>query len=87
MPTERAQESGRTIVAEPAWAGPAVLIGFPLVGAALRKHGYTWLPDGDPYAAEFRRWRLEPGPRRPRYGRPPRIPSHNPVNMRIRPAR
>jgi hypothetical protein len=23
---------------------------------ALRRHGYTWLPDGDPYAAEFRRW-------------------------------
>jgi hypothetical protein len=23
---------------------------------ALRRHGYAWLPDGDPYAAEFRRW-------------------------------
>lgn len=23
---------------------------------ALRRHGYTWLPDGDPYADEFRRW-------------------------------
>jgi hypothetical protein len=26
------------------------------LAAALRRHGYTWLPDGDPYAAEFRRW-------------------------------
>lgn len=23
---------------------------------ALRRHGYAWLPDGDPYAADFRRW-------------------------------
>lgn len=23
---------------------------------ALRRYGYAWLPDGDPYAAEFRRW-------------------------------
>lgn len=23
---------------------------------ALRRHGYAWRPDGDPYAAEFRRW-------------------------------
>jgi hypothetical protein len=23
---------------------------------ALRRHGYAWLPDGDPYAAEFHRW-------------------------------
>lgn len=26
------------------------------LAAALRKHGYGWLPDGDPYAAEFKRW-------------------------------
>lgn len=26
------------------------------LAAALRRHGYAWLPDGDPYAAEFRRW-------------------------------
>ena len=26
------------------------------LAAALRRHGYTWLPDGDPYAAEYRRW-------------------------------
>ncbi|MCD0446614.1 hypothetical protein LO763_23635 [Glycomyces sp. A-F 0318] len=26
------------------------------LAAALRRHGYAWLPDGDPYADEFRRW-------------------------------
>ena len=26
------------------------------LAAALRRHGYAWLPDGDPYAAELRRW-------------------------------
>jgi hypothetical protein len=26
------------------------------LAAALRKHGYGWLPDGDPYAAELKRW-------------------------------
>jgi len=26
------------------------------LAAALRRHGYGWLPDGDPYAAEFKRW-------------------------------
>jgi hypothetical protein len=26
------------------------------LAAALRKHGYAWLPGGDPYAAEFKRW-------------------------------
>lgn len=26
------------------------------LAAALRRYGYTWLPDGDPYAAELRRW-------------------------------
>jgi hypothetical protein len=26
------------------------------LAAALRKHGYGWLPDGDPYAADFKRW-------------------------------
>jgi hypothetical protein len=26
------------------------------LAAALRRHGYAWLPDGDPYAAEYRRW-------------------------------
>jgi hypothetical protein len=26
------------------------------LAAALRRHGYTWLPDGDPYAADFHRW-------------------------------
>ncbi|MFG3339558.1 hypothetical protein [Glycomyces sp. NPDC048151] len=26
------------------------------LAAALRKHGYRWLPDGDPYAADFKRW-------------------------------
>ncbi|MCC3765774.1 hypothetical protein K3N28_22190 [Glycomyces sp. TRM65418] len=26
------------------------------LAAALRRYGYTWLPDGDPYAGEFRRW-------------------------------
>ncbi|WP_199821569.1 YqeB family protein [Streptomyces rimosus] len=24
--------------------------------AAFRRHGYPWHPDGDPYAADFRRW-------------------------------
>lgn len=26
------------------------------LAAALRRHGYGWLPEGDPYAAEFKRW-------------------------------
>jgi hypothetical protein len=26
------------------------------LAAALRRHGYAWLPDGDPYASEFKRW-------------------------------
>lgn len=26
------------------------------LAAALRRYGYGWLPDGDPYAAEFKRW-------------------------------
>lgn len=26
------------------------------LAAALRRHGYGWLPDGDPYAAEYKRW-------------------------------
>ncbi|MDA1361149.1 hypothetical protein O1R50_16075 [Glycomyces luteolus] len=26
------------------------------LAAALRRHGYAWLTEGDPYAAEFRRW-------------------------------
>ncbi|WP_205328457.1 hypothetical protein [Glycomyces sp. YM15] len=26
------------------------------LAAALRRHGYGWHPDGDPYAAEFKRW-------------------------------
>jgi hypothetical protein len=26
------------------------------LAAALRRYGYAWLPDGDPYAAEFKRW-------------------------------
>ncbi|MEU5157116.1 hypothetical protein [Glycomyces sp. NPDC021274] len=26
------------------------------LASALRKHGYAWLPGGDPYAAEFKRW-------------------------------
>ncbi|SDL54273.1 hypothetical protein SAMN05216298_4294 [Glycomyces sambucus] len=26
------------------------------LAAALRRHGYGWLPDGDPYGAELKRW-------------------------------
>jgi hypothetical protein len=26
------------------------------LAAALRQHGYAWRPDGDPYAAELKRW-------------------------------
>ncbi|MEU6858879.1 hypothetical protein AB0B28_08410 [Glycomyces sp. NPDC046736] len=26
------------------------------LAAALRKYGYTWRPDGDPYASELKRW-------------------------------
>lgn len=26
------------------------------LAAALRRHGYAWLPDGDPYAAHLKRW-------------------------------
>jgi len=35
MPTDRAQDGNRTIVADPTWVGPAFLIVLPLVGAAL----------------------------------------------------